>query len=332
MAQHGLELLILDQDAVEAAAPPLAEMIAIVEDTFRLDGEGRVDVPVKIGVRPDYPRSFVHAMAAWVGGRRALGAKAVSYFPGNFDRGLHDSSAVILVYDPDTGQPACFMEGLWITFVRTAACATVAAKYLAGPAPKRLGLVGCGGLGRWSLLTMAAAFPGLEEVYVASRTPKSREAFCNEMALQGPWRLHPVADNRGAVEGMDIVVSSTPHRHEPRLFSDWMSPGTVAISLDYPYCWDDAAYLAVDRFVTDSDAAIQRAVRTARESAARPDLVLPAERIELGSLVRAGARKEVPGEHVLVTITGLASTDVALASEIYRRALDRGSGTRLRLR
>ena len=67
---------------------------------------------------------------------------------------------------------------------------------------------------------MAAAFPGLEEVYVASRTPDSRESFCEEMALQGPWRLYPVADNRGAVEGMDIVVSSTPHRHEPRLFSD----------------------------------------------------------------------------------------------------------------
>lgn len=332
MARHGLELLFLDQDAVEAAAPPLAETIAIVEDTFRLDGEGRVDVPVKIGVRPDYPRSFVHAMAAWVDGRRALGAKAVSYYPGNFDRGLHDSSAIIVVYDADTGQPACFMEGLWITFVRTAACAAVAAKFLARPAPKRLGLVGCGGLGRWSLLTMAATYPELEEVRVASRTQGSREAFCTEMAAHGPWRLRPVESNRHAVEGMDIVVSSTPHRHEPRLFSDWMSPGTVAISLDYPYCWDDAAYLTVDRFVTDSDAAIARAVRTARESGARPELALPAERIELGSLVRAGARKDVCDERVLVTVTGLASTDVALASEIYRRALDRGRGMHLRLR
>ncbi|MCY4394269.1 MAG: hypothetical protein OXC10_03950 [Rhodospirillaceae bacterium] len=332
MAQHELSLLFLDQDAVEAAAPPLAEMIEIVEDTFRLDGEGRVDVPVKIGVRPDYPRSFLHAMPAWVDGRRALGAKAVTYYPGNFDRGLHDSSAVILVYDADTGQPACFMEGLWITFVRTAACATVAAKYLAGPEPKRLGLVGCGGLGHWSLKTMAEAFPGLEEVHVASRTAESREAFCARMAGQGDWRLHPVARNRDAVAGMDIVVSSTPHQPEPRLLSDWLSPGTAAISFDYPYCWDDETYRSVDRFVTDSDAAIQRAARIARESGGRPDFALPSERIEFGSLVRAGRQAKPPGERVLVTVTGLASTDVALASEIYRRAQDRQLGERLRLR
>lgn len=332
MAQHELSLLFLDQGAVEAAAPPLAETIAIVEDTFRLDGAGRVDVPVKIGVRPDYPRSFLHAMPAWVDERRALGAKVVSYYPGNFDRGLHDSSAVILVYDADTGQPACLMEALWITFVRTAACATVAAKYLARPEPSRLGLVGCGGLGYWSLLTMAEAFPGLEEVFVASRTPESREAFCSRMAGQGPWRLHPVASNRDAVTGMDIVVSSTPHRPEPRLYSDWLSPGSVAISFDYPYCWDDKAYLSVDRFVTDSEAAIQRAAHIARESGGRPDFALPPERIELGSLVQAGTRAAGDRERSLVTVTGLASTDLSLATEIYRRALARKAGTRLRLR
>lgn len=332
MAQHDLNLLVLDQDAVEAAAPPLSEMIAIVEDTFRLDGEGRVDVPVKIGVRPDYPRSFLHAMPAWVDERRALGAKVVSYYPGNFDRDLHDSSAIILVYDADTGQPACLMEALWITFVRTAACATVAAKYLARPEPKRLGLVGCGGLGYWSLLTMAEAFPGLEEVCVASRTPESREAFCTRMAGQGPWRLNPVATNRDAVAGMDIVVSSTPHQSEPRLYSDWLSPGSVAVSFDYPYSWDDNAYLSVDRFVTDSDAAIQRAARIARESGGRPEFALPPGRIELGSLVRAGARTVGDRERALVTVTGLASTDLSIATEIYRRALARNVGTRLRLR
>lgn len=332
MAQHELSLLILDQDAVEAAAPPLGDMIGIVEDTFRLDAAGRVDVPVKIGVRPDYPRSFLHAMPAWVDGRRALGAKVVSYYPGNFDRGLHDSSAVILVYDADTGQPACLMEALWITFVRTAACAAVAAKHLARPDAKRLGLVGCGGLGYWSLLTMAEAFPGLEEVRVASRTPDSRAAFCARMAGQGPWRLHPAADNRDAVAGMDIVVSSTPHRPEPRLYSDWLSPGAVAVSFDYPYCWDDKAYLSVDRFVTDSAAAIERAARTARESGGRPDFALPPERTELGSLIREDAPALGAGERALVTITGVASTDLALAAEIYRRALAQGTGTRLRLR
>lgn len=100
------------------------------------------------------------------------------------------------------------MSGMYITYVRTAACAAVAAKYLAPPDPIRLGLVGCGGLGRWSLLALSEVFPNLIEVRIASRTVESRQQFCKKMSAQGPWRLQPVDNVRDAVEGMDIVVSS----------------------------------------------------------------------------------------------------------------------------
>ena len=90
-------------------------------------------------------------MPAWVGGARALGMKWVSYFPGNFARGLPDSTGIIILNDPDFGLPCCIMEGMYVTFLRTAACAAVAAKYLAPRPPKTLGLIGCGGLGLWSL-------------------------------------------------------------------------------------------------------------------------------------------------------------------------------------
>ena len=70
------------------------------------------------------------------------------------------------------GLPCCIMEGMYVTFLRTAACAAVAAKYLAPRPPKTLGLIGCGGLGLWSLRVMSATFPSIERVFVSSRTRK----------------------------------------------------------------------------------------------------------------------------------------------------------------
>ena len=135
---------ILTEGEVESIAPPLHDIIKIVEDTFRMQAQGNVEVPTKIGVHPDFPRSFLHAMPAWVIEARALGLKWVSYYPGNSQRGLPDSTAVIILNHPDHGLPVAIMSGMYITYTRTAACAAVAAKYLAPPDPISLGLVGSG--------------------------------------------------------------------------------------------------------------------------------------------------------------------------------------------
>src|SRR4051812_7356540 len=154
-----MNIRLLSEKNIRSVSPTLPEIVALVEQAYRLDAEGKAEVPTKIGVHPERPNTFLHAMPAWVGEARALGMKWVSYFPGNFARGLPDSTGIIILNDPDLGLPCCIMEGMYVTFLRTAACAAVAAKYLAPREPKSLGLIGCGGLGRWSLHIMSAVFP-----------------------------------------------------------------------------------------------------------------------------------------------------------------------------
>ena len=167
---RSMNIRLLSEKNIRSVAPTLPEIVALVEQAYRLDAEGKAEVPTKIGVHPERANTFLHAMPAWVGGARALGMKWVSYFPGNFDRGLPDSTGIIILNDPDHGLPCCIMEGMYVTFLRTAACAAVAAKYLAPRPPKTLGLIGCGGLGLWSLRIMTATFPSIEQVFVSSRT------------------------------------------------------------------------------------------------------------------------------------------------------------------
>src|SRR5262249_27893166 len=194
MRHRPIKPLVLNEDEIRRAAPSRREIVAIVEDTYRMDAAGEAEVPSKIGVHPDRANSLVHAMPAWVSGASALGVKLISYYPGNSAQGLHDSTGIIVLYNPADGQPLAIMEGMWITFARTAACAAVAAKCLARPEPRRLGLVGCGGLGEWSLLTLTEVFPSLREIRVASRRVETREAFCARFAGKGPWRVEPAAE------------------------------------------------------------------------------------------------------------------------------------------
>ena len=118
-----MKIRLLSEKDSRAVSPTLVEIVALVEQAYRLDAEGKAEVPTKIGVHPERANTFLHAMPAWVGEAKALGMKWVSYFPGNFDSGLPDSTGIIILNDPDIGLPRCIMEGMYVTFLRTAACA-----------------------------------------------------------------------------------------------------------------------------------------------------------------------------------------------------------------
>ena len=120
------DIQLLTRADIKAVAPSQVEIVDMVEETYRMEARGEADVPVKIGVHPHGRHTFLHALPAWISGDRSLGMKWISYFPGNFDNGLPDASAIIVLNDPDHGLPVAIMEGMWITFVRTAACGAVA--------------------------------------------------------------------------------------------------------------------------------------------------------------------------------------------------------------
>ena len=319
--------LLLTRADIESVAPPLGEVVEIIEETYRMDGRGEADVPVKIGVHPGRPHSFLHAMPAWVAGDRALGMKWISYYPGNFERGYPDSTGLIVLNDPDNGLPLAIMEGMWITFVRTAACGAVAARHCVRGDPVRLGLVGCGGLGAWSLRVLSAVFPTLTDVHVASRTEASRRKFCADMAEEGPWTLTPVDAVEDAVRDMDIVVSSVPQGSERPLKADWWTPGMLAIPLDVVSAWEDEAFALIDRLVTDNDAGLRVAT-----SQRRPGLRLPDETTAFGDIV-LGRRPGRTGdaERIMAIPTGVGSVDMTLAWAIYRRAREAGIGAEVDL-
>ena len=322
-----IEIRVLSEQHVSEVAPKLREIVDIVEDTYRMEGRGEAEVPTKIGVHPGWEAGFCHAMPAWVAPARALGMKWVSYYPGSLQRDFADSTALLILNDPDTGQPVALMEGMWITYARTAACAAVAARHLANPNPVRLGLVGCGGLGKWSLRVLSDIFPSLTEVHVSSRTPQSRKAFCAGMQKEGRWKLTPVERVEDAVRGMDVVISSIPKTGKPPVEEAFWSKGSLAIPLDVTAACDDACYAKADVFVSDDFEAFSRSA--ARQ---RPGMALPKAPVDLGDVLlgRKDGRTSA-AQRIMAVPTGVASVDMTLGWEIYRRAKAANLGTVLPL-
>jgi ornithine cyclodeaminase/alanine dehydrogenase-like protein (mu-crystallin family) len=88
--------------------------------------------------------------------------EVVTVFESNRDLPSH--LATIGVYDPRTGACQAFMDGAYITAIRTSAAAAVACDVLARPDSRVLAIIGAGVQGEHNLRTSAASTKAMGHV------------------------------------------------------------------------------------------------------------------------------------------------------------------------
>jgi alanine dehydrogenase len=135
-----------------------------------------------------------------------LGCKLVSLFPGNVDRPTHQ--AEIVVFDPENGSPVALMDGTYITAMRTAAAAALAARTLAREDARVLAILGTGVQSR-----------AAQEMF-----PRVRDFAEIRVAGRGEYE--------DAVRGADVVHATT-HSPDPVVLDDWLEPGVHVSSVGY---------------------------------------------------------------------------------------------------
>ena len=283
---------LLDLDALlEALAAAHAELSA-----------GRASLPPRVASASQ--AGLLGAMPGYLPGA-GLGAKLVSVFPQNKPP-LPSHQAAIALFDGDTGLMTAIMDGTYITAMRTAGAAALAARLLARADARVLAIVGTGVQSRAAQEMFPRALP-FAEVRVAGR-----------------------GEVEDAVHGADVVHATT-HSPEPIVMRDWVVPGTHVSSVGLNPAGselDAALVAAATLFVESRDSAF------APVPAGAPELqgVDPATATEIGEVV-AGTR---PGrtsaeELTLYKSVGVAVQDLAAAALVLAAAKERGAGTEIEL-
>jgi ornithine cyclodeaminase/alanine dehydrogenase-like protein (mu-crystallin family) len=276
------------------------ELIPAIRKALMDFSAGRVHQPVRTIIPVSSYGGWFGVMPAVYG--TVMGAKMVTFYPGNAKLEKHTHMAMIQLFRADTGEPLVTMDGRLITEMRTAAVSAVAIDYLAPREAKVLAILGSGVQAR-SHVRALAGIRSFAEVRVWSRSQDHARQFAAEVGAR-------VTTAEEAVSGADVVLALTSSP-EPLLKGEWLSPDALV-------CAIGAA--TPDRRELDDETMRGAVVVESREAAMREagDIVLAGAQVsaEIGELLN-GAQLDHGDRPVVFKSVGIAVEDIAAAKLVY---------------
>jgi alanine dehydrogenase len=315
-----LEILILNRGEVERLLDPRA-LLGALADGFRALTAGAVAAPGRNEL-PGPGEAFLLGMPGRVGDGH-MTVKVVTVYESNLERDLPSHLATIGLYDTATGACRAFMDGTYITAIRTSAAAAVACDLLARPDARTLAIIGAGVQGEHHLET----FPLVRE-FEDIRVASLRREDADRIAAGHP-RARGVADAEEAVRGADVVALAT-HAAQPVIEPGWIGPGTHVSSIGYrPPDGELPRELARSGslFVETREAFEPPPVGCAELQG-----LDPAAATELGEVLLGRAPGRSSDDEVTVyKAMGHVVEDIAAAELVFEAAQQAGIGTRVEL-
>lgn len=217
--------VLLDATAV-AAAIEMPELIRAIETGLKEQASGSVVVPPRMNLPMQH--GVFRIMPAVMNASGYMGFKAFHGAPKLGARYL------IAVFEQAHGDLLALMDANYLTAARTGATAGVAAKYLARPDSRAVGVIGAGMEARTNLDAICTVLPGIERVAVFSPRETSRQRFVTDMCERTGLTVTAVDRPEAAVANADVVVvaTNTSSAPDPIAFrGEWIEPGMHVSSI-----------------------------------------------------------------------------------------------------
>jgi ornithine cyclodeaminase/alanine dehydrogenase-like protein (mu-crystallin family) len=307
----------------------VAEAVDLAERGIQADAAGKVagdKFYMDVG-----DAGFIKPFSGYFLGEELAFVKTFSYFPGNpAGHGVQTTSSMVLLFDAETGLPACLMEGGYVTALKTGASSAVTAAFLARPEADTVTIFGAGTLGRMHLRALRHRF-GLRQAFVVDVLPEAAQAYAMELApeLGFPVEAVALARREEVVRRSDIVFTVTTG-NQGLVERAWLRPGAFVgrmgsyqeVALD--------VITGADKVIVDNWHYVRPRI---------PELAMLAEtgQFSFGDLYAEwpdviGGRKpgrESPEEVIVYIALGIWGEYAAILPEVYRRARAMGLGLEL---
>ncbi|MCC5474628.1 ornithine cyclodeaminase family protein [Streptomyces barringtoniae] len=317
---------LLDVDTlIDALGSAMADLSA-----GRASAPGRIAAPV-----PEH-EGLLAAMPGFVPSAGMLMSKLVSLFPHNAGTPLPTHQALIVVFDPDTGEPAALLDGTAITAARTGACSALSARLLAREDATVLAVLGTGVQARSHAYAMCRVRP-IRQIRIAGRDPAKAAALAGELSAVLDAKVRAASSYAEALDGADIAAAAT-HALEPVIRHPWLSPGVHITSVGFN---------PAGREIDDATIAEALVCVESRQAALAPfptgsnDLIIPIGEgrirvdhvhAELGELVTGSTTgRSSPDQITLYKSVGVAVQDAAAAALVVAAAREQSIGQEITL-
>ncbi|HEY3007693.1 MAG TPA: ornithine cyclodeaminase family protein [Micromonosporaceae bacterium] len=325
LSQRRVEEL-LDLDAlIDALGPAMADLSA-----------GRASVPDRVAALVPEREGLLGVMPGFVPSVGVLMSKLVTLYPRNAGTELPTHQAVIVTFDPETGEPTAVLDGTAITAARTGACSALSARLLAREDAAVLAILGTGVQARAHARAMCRVRQ-IRRIRVAGRDPARVAALVAELSDALAVEVRAASSYAEALDGADIACATT-HATDPVVRRRWLTAGVHVTSVGYHRDGREVD----DETVADSLVCVEsRRAALAPFPAGSNDLLMPirdgvitADHVhaELGELV-AGIRsgRESRDQITLYKSVGVAAQDAAAAALVVAAARERGLGEEIEL-
>jgi ornithine cyclodeaminase/alanine dehydrogenase-like protein (mu-crystallin family) len=344
-------MLILTEDDLRKILP-MGEVIRTIEKGFLAISRGeatplerlRVEAPWAGGVMLEMPGSLPPPGAPRPGefatgvprpgelATGALGTKLVTVFPNNSRLGLATVQAFYILLSGETGAPIALMEGRFITAIRTAATSAVATKFMAGPGPKQLAIIGAGVEGEFHIEAMQEICD-VTRVLIASRSPDRAEALASE--TQSRMGIDVRTTTAGAAASSCNLICTCTTSPTPLFDGRAIKPGTHinAIGAFAPDTRElDTETIRRARVVIDAESAAGREAGEVLIPLGEGAIARSHIAGELADVVSGKVPgRTSPDEITVFKSCGLAIEDLVTARLAYQNAMDRSIGTSVEL-
>ena len=309
-----MPLYLTEADIGALLAP--ADAVEAVEGAFRRLASGAAEN------RPRYRLPLEQgALAVMAAVDHELGLAGVKTYAATA-AGAH---FVVVLFDERSGEVAALVEADRLGQLRTGGASGVAARHLARPGARSLGVIGCGWQAESQVACIRAAVSTIERVVVHCRTGETLRAFCERVGAEP-------AESAQDAAAQDVVVTATSSK-DPVLRGDWLREGALVCAVGA----NVASRRELDNVVIERAAFVCCDKRDVAELESG-DLIEPVaggslDWLEVHELQEVVAG-EVPGRQdpadiVLFKSNGLAVWDLALGAVALERARERGVGREL---
>lgn len=321
---------VLTEETIRELVGP-TEALAAVREAFVSYARGEATLPSPSDLDLPGRAGEMHVKGAFIHGEPYFSYKAASGFYANAEKGLPITGGLNLVFSAETGfLEAILLDNGYLTDIRTGAAGAIASDLLAVEGSVSVGVVGAGNQARHQLQALAVLRP-VTEISVFSRTPSNTQAFVEAVGASLGVEVHSVQSGREAVEGRDIVITSTPAR-SPVVLTHWISPGThvTAIGADLP----DKQEIDPSLFSRATCVAADDVEHASNSGDLHHALIAEAIRKEevvaIGDLIVGSAPgRQTDRDITIADLTGLGIQDAAVANVALSAAKAVGAGSEL---